>query len=333
VVKSPDGPTQGGEMVKIEEVRKLALLAMVLAVLPCLAAACTGRGGQVTTIGAMLRYESSPYFRDIETGLTETAYKKGARVIVFDPGRKDAGEQGELLHRLMRLNAQVLVFSPDDEVSCISAILEARRKGIPVIFLSPAIEQKKLDDARVRVDCQILCDQEKGGAKAARFMAEKLRGRGLVVILEGTPTNSNIRRRIGGFRKTLEGYPAIRTAVIPVAGFNERTAYDACRIMIKKYPAVKGIFAVNDVMAIGAAKALEGADNKGIMVTGFDGTIEGLTAVREKRIDATVNQFPGEMGRLVVENALKLRRGDTEQPLILMEPEIITIETVQLPFH
>jgi ribose transport system substrate-binding protein len=320
---------------KTQRILRLALTALVLMVIPLFVTQCiqpAKKKGKIT-IGAVLRYESSPYFRDIEAGLRETADKKGARVIVLAPDEKNAAQQGVLLQRLMELKSEALIFSPDDEVSCIPAISEARKRGIPVIFVSPAINEKKLQAAGVSVNCEIVCDQKKGGRKAALYMAEKLKGKGLVAIIEGMPTNTNIQKRIDGFTEALASFPGIKIIKAQAAGFNEHTAFNACALLIKKHHRMDGVFAVNDVMALGTAEALIAARHKEVPVIGFDATIEGLTAVKEKRIEATVNQFPYEMGRMAAENALKCIRGEEIQQLILIDPELITSETVQLPFH
>jgi ribose transport system substrate-binding protein len=324
-----------GEEMKTEKIARLATVALILVATAFFITSCTkvAKKKDKVTIGAVLRYESSPYFRDIEAGLRETADKKGARVIVLAPDQKNAGSQGVLLQRLMELKSEVLIFSPDDEVSCIPAIIQARTRGIPVIFLSPAIAEQKLKDAGVKVNCEILCDQKKGGKKAALYMAEKLKGKGLVAVIEGMPTNANIVKRTESFRQTLATFPGIKVISVHAQGFNEHTAFMACSDLLRKKAGISGIFAVNDVMALGAAEALIAAKKKDIPVIGFDATVEGLTAVREKRIDATVNQFPYDMGKMATEIALKCIKGEEIPPFVLIEPEMITSETVQLPFH
>jgi len=52
------------------------------------------------------------------------------------------------------------------------------------------------------------------------------------------------------------------------------------------------VFAENDEMAVGALRALQKAGRKDVLVVGFDGTADGIAAVKRGKMAATVTQLP-----------------------------------------
>ena len=80
-------------------------------------------------------------------------------------------------------------------------------------------------------------------------------------------------------------------------------------------------------MALGAVEAIAAAGQNGkIKVVGFDAFSEAREAVRKGLMDATVAQFPSEMGRLAMENTARLLKGETIPPEISVKIELITRE-------
>ena len=76
-----------------------------------------------------------------------------------------------------------------------------------------------------------------------------------------------------------------------------------------------GLFAANDEMALGAIKAASTATPaKKIVIVGFDATADGLAAIKDGTLAATVQQDPKEMGRLAVDLAVQLVHGKHVPP-------------------
>ena len=61
--------------------------------------------------------------------------------------------------------------------------------------------------------------------------------------------------------------------------------------ILQSNPDIKGVFAHNDEMALGALEAIE-ASGKDIKVVGFDATDDAQKAVKEGKLAATVAQKP-----------------------------------------
>ena len=86
---------------------------------------------------------------------------------------------------------------------------------------------------------------------------------------------------------------------------------------------LQGVFAHNDEMALGAIEAIE-ASGKDIKIVGFDATDDGVAAVKDGKMAATVAQQPDKMGSTAVETAIKLMNGETVEKSIPVEVTLVT---------
>jgi ABC-type sugar transport system substrate-binding protein len=89
-----------------------------------------------------------------------------------------------------------------------------------------------------------------------------------------------------------------------------------------------GVFAENDEMALGAIKALGSKAGKSVQVIGFDGTADGLKAVKAGTLYASVAQQPAELGRIAVRNAVKAAEGEKVAESVMVPVKVVTSENV-----
>jgi ribose transport system substrate-binding protein len=92
-------------------------------------------------------------------------------------------------------------------------------------------------------------------------------------------------------------------------------------------PDLAAVFASNDNMALGAVQAIKSAGLSGkVIVVGFDANPNAAAAVLAGDMAATVAQNPKNMGALGVENALKVKKGETIDPIIDTGTVLVTKE-------
>jgi len=80
--------------------------------------------------------------------------------------------------------------------------------------------------------------------------------------------------------------------------------------------------------ALGAIKALGGKAGKSVAVIGFDGTPDGLSAVKAGTLYASVAQQPTELGRIAVQNAVKVAEGEKVTKSVMGPVKVVTTENV-----
>jgi ribose transport system substrate-binding protein len=109
------------------------------------------------------------------------------------------------------------------------------------------------------------------------------------------------------------------------ADFDRVKAVTVMENILTADPNLKGIFAANDEMAVGALKAVK-SRKLDIPIIGIDGTSDALDSIHNGGVTASIAQKPYEMGYKGVENALKAINGETVEKSIDSSIDTITKE-------
>jgi len=179
----------------------------------------------------------------------------------------------------------------------------ADTKKVPVITLDRGVNG-------VAVTSHIASDNVAGGKMAGDLIAQKLGGKGNVVELTGVPGTDAARDRSKGFQEAMAAAPGLKLVASQTANFDRTQGLNVMENILQAHPAIDAVFAANDEMALGAIKAIQEAKRK-IIVVGFDGTKDGVEAVKSGAMFATIAQQPTLIGSLGVEAADKVIKGQT----------------------
>jgi ribose transport system substrate-binding protein len=144
-----------------------------------------------------------------------------------------------------------------------------------------------------------------------------------VIQLEGIVGTSAARDRGEGFKQSVAAHKLSVVASQP-ADFDRTKGLNVMQNLLTAHPTVKAVFAQNDEMALGAARALETAGKKDVIIVGFDGTADGIKAVQGGRMTATVAQQPEQIGIVGVQTADAVLKGNKVPEMIPVELKLIT---------
>ena len=81
-------------------------------------------------------------------------------------------------------------------------------------------------------------------------------------------------------------------------------------------------------MALGAVQALGDRAGGEVKIVGFDAIDDALQAIQDGDMNATVAQQPERIGRLGVENAIKVINGESIEENIPVEVKLVTQDNV-----
>jgi len=143
-----------------------------------------------------------------------------------------------------------------------------------------------------------------------------------VIQLEGIAGTSAARERGQGFMQAVDTYKMDLLSSQP-ADFDRTKGLNVMENLLAANPDVQAVFAQNDEMALGALRAVQ-ASGKDILIVGFDGTEDGLAAVKRGKLGATIAQQPGLIGALGVETAAKVLKGESVEKSIPVPLKVIT---------
>ncbi|MEU5342781.1 substrate-binding domain-containing protein [Streptomyces sp. NPDC020766] len=271
-------------------------------------------------VGLSLSTLNNPFFVQIKEGAQAEAEKLGADLTVTD-AQNDASQQANQLQNFTSEGVDSIIVNPVDSDAAGPSVRSANKADIPVVGVDRGVN--KAETAAL-----VASDNVEGGKLGAKALAEKLGGKGKIVILQGLAGTSASRERGAGFAEGLKAYPGIDVVAKQPADFDRTKGLDVMTNLLQAHGDVQGVFAENDEMALGAVKALGSKAGKSVQVIGFDGTPDGLKAVKEGTMYASVAQQPKELGRIAVENALRAADDKEVDKTVKVPVKVVTAKNV-----
>lgn len=307
---------------------KIAALAAVsvLALAACGSAdtdSGTASGGSAASdvsIGLSVSTLNNPFFVSLRDGAQAAADEAGVKLTVTD-ARNDATQQADqvLNFQTQQLDAVIINAVDSDAAGPIVAPLISAKT--PVVAVDRAVNGAE-------VSSMVASDNVEGGRLAADALAKAIGEKGQVIVLQGVAGTSASRERGEGFATGIAAYPNIEVVATQPADFDRAKGLDVATNLLQSKPDAVGIFAENDEMALGAIQALGARAGTEVFVVGFDGTADGLAAIKAGTMHASIAQQPEDLGRSAVLTALALINGETTEKMISVPVVVVTKDTL-----
>jgi ribose transport system substrate-binding protein len=177
----------------------------------------------------------------------------------------------------------------------------------------------------VRTETFVGSDNYEGGRLAGEYLVKVTGGKARVGILEGIPGHETGDSRLRGFRDAVKTTPGITIVASQPANWERDQGFNVFQNMLQAHGDIDSVFACSDLMALGALEAIAAAGKTGrIKVIGFDALDDAKKAIRAGTMEASVAQFPSEMGRAAVESAVRVIRGEPVPADIKVKLELVT---------
>lgn len=128
------------------------------------------------------------------------------------------------------------------------------------------------------------------GKQIGDALAEAIGGSGGIIALQGILDTGAAKDRFAGLEESLSANPDVELLDDQTANFSRAEALEVTRTLLTKHgDDVKGIWAANDDMALGALEALQQAGRTDVAVVGIDAVPDALTAIEDGSMTATVS--------------------------------------------
>lgn len=266
------------------------------------------------TMALVVSTLNNPFFVTLKEGAEAKASELGYKLLVLD-SQNDPAKELANVEDVLNKNIALMMINPTDSDAVRSAIRAANRKNVPVVTLDRGASGGK-------VVSHVASDNVLGGQMAGDLVKKTLGGKGKVVELQGVPGTSAARDRGEGFNQSIKG-SGITVVAAQTADFDRTKGLNVMENILQAQPEIDAVFAHNDEMALGAIKAIQAAKRK-ILVVGFDGTDDGVAAVNDGSMLATVAQQAGKIGSMGVETADKILKGQTVADYTPVALKVIT---------
>jgi ribose transport system substrate-binding protein len=171
--------------------------------------------------------------------------------LVIESADTDVAGQIQQLQNLMAKNVDAILVNPGDVNGLNATLEEACNKGILVISVDQALD----------VPCvyNVGIDQKAWAETSAKWLADKLGGKGDIVEIEGFPGHPANVARMGGVDEILAKYPGIKVLAKDTGKWDEATGQQVMSNFLSAYPNMTGYW-TQDGMAIGALQAVMAAN-------------------------------------------------------------------------
>ncbi|CAG9295282.1 ribose ABC transporter substrate-binding protein RbsB [Celerinatantimonas diazotrophica] len=251
-------------------------------------------------IAIVLSTLNNPFFVSMKDGAQAKAKELGYNLIVLD-SQNDPSKELSNVEDLTVRGVKAILINPTDSDAVSNAIRLANRAKIPVITLDRGANHGK-------VVAHIASNNVAGGEMAGRFIRAKIGPTAKVIQLEGIAGTSAARERGQGFMNIVK-HSKMQLLASQPADFDRTKGLNVMENLLTAHPDVQAVFAQNDEMALGALRAIQ-ASGKKVLVVGFDGTKDGIAAVKRGALGATIAQQPALIGALGVITADRVLKGE-----------------------
>src|SRR5829696_774483 len=201
------------------------------------------RQGKTNTIGLVLPDSANPFFAEISRSIEDEAFKKGYSVFLCNT---ELDTQRELFYVDVLSKKQVdgIIFvAAGDQADSLDFLL---RQNMPVVMIDR-------DLPNVEVDA-VLTDHQLGGFLATHHLIEL--GHRRIACIAGPSTITPSAERMTGYERALEQAGLSYDEHLIIRGdYHAQSGMEITHSILKLNPRPTAIFALNDLMALGALRA------------------------------------------------------------------------------
>lgn len=273
------------------------------------------------SVGIVVKSLDNDYYMTLKEGAEARAAEAGVDLTFVAPNAEtDVQTWVNMVSDLIAAQVDVLAVCPADDAACLPIIREAGEAGIDII----AVDNDTAYEGKLSF---IGTSNYDAGKLGGEYCAEQVGEGANAIILRGPTGSSNHDERQDGFVDALEA-GGVTILEIKDANCVAETAMTAIEDLMTVYDDIDLICCTNDLMAIGAQRAVDaaGLDAK---VFGFDGSADVCQGTLDGLYLGTVAQDPYQMGVLAIDNALALFNGETIPERIDSGCAVVTAENAQ----
>jgi ribose transport system substrate-binding protein len=238
--------------------------------------------------------ESNNPWRLAQTqSMKDEAAKRGWQLVYTD-ANSSAAKQVADVDSMIAQHVDVIFLSPREEKPLIPAVMKAKKAGIPLFLIDRSVDASLAKPGRDYVSF-IGSDFVEEGRRAGEWLVKATGGNAKIIELQGTSGSSPANDRKKGFMEVIGKSPGMQIVASQDGDFTRDKGRQVMETLLQAHPEATAVFAHNDEMALGAITALEAAGRhpgKDITLVSIDGEKDGLQAIIDGKLGATVECNP-----------------------------------------
>src|ERR1700730_8888303 len=304
---------------RIGNLTSIALLLTNVLVLPTLA-----ETKKLDSVGLTVGDLGNPFFVQIAHGAEAEAKRINGKVkFTALSSNYDVNTQTNQIDNFIASNVNLLLLGAADSKGIAPAVMRAKQAGITVFAVDVGAEGG--------VDATVTSNNKQAGTKDGAYVADRLKGKGQIVIVNGPPVTA-VTDRVAGFLEEIQKHPDLKIiSQDQNAGGSRDGGLRVMSDLLTAFTRIDAVFAINDPTSIGCDLAAKQAQRKEFFIVGVDGSPGIVPFLKDPTslIAATAAQDPYLMAQEAVKIGYDIMQGKKpKEELTLIPVGLITKENV-----
>ena len=277
--------------------------------------------GDKPVIGVTMLSMQNEFIVNVSDEMEKKAQEAGVELMTVDAERS-ALKQVEQVESFIAQGVDAIIMNPCEVEASSPAVTKALAAGIPIINVN--------SETAIQPSAFVGSDDVESARIAMKYIAERLGGKGNVIMIHGYMGQAAQIKREQGAREILKQYPNLKLLASQTGEWDRAKSMSLMENWIQSYGGqINAVFAQNDEMGMGAVNALTAAGMKDkVVVVSVDAIPDALQAVQKGTLDATVYQNAQQQGSQAVETALKIINKKPYEKEVLVPFQLVTKENV-----
>lgn len=273
-------------------------------------------------IAVVVKNFTNPFWLTHQKAAEQAGKDFGLEVTVLAPTKPDnVEEQIRILEDLVSKKVDAVVLAPANTQAIAAGVRKLNAAKIPVVY----------DNTRGsggEFVAYIGADNVLVGRTMAEEMANRVGGKGKLLVLEGMPGQQTADDRLKGVKEVLAKNPGIQ--VISQTGkWTLDEGRNVAENTLQRWPDLNAIIGIGGEMSLGAVEAVRGAGKEAqVTISSMDVYPAQVAAVKAGKVHYTISQAPGDQAYWSVVAAIRALNGEKVPQEIRTPVVIVTKENV-----
>jgi ribose transport system substrate-binding protein len=270
---------------------------------------------QQMTIAVFTKNSTNPAYEAFRIAADKTGRLLGARIVHYVPKKPDnVDEQKAFVEQALKDKPDIVVFIPVDDVAMVESVMKLNDANIPVVVAGNYLPG--------RFVTFVGADDVEIGYKQARYLFEKLGGKGKIVVIEGVPAAPTNRDRLRGYQRAFAEFPGIEVLGTGTGNYQQPDGKRVMAKFLQDHAQIDAVLSANDGMALGALEALKEA-GRTTTVIGINGILDAVRQIEAGTILASVDFNMFKIGCVATRAAARHLKGEPLPEKVMLPAEII----------
>ena len=272
-------------------------------------------GAAEMTIAVFTKNLTNPAYEAFRIAADQIARATGVKVVHYVPKQPDnVDEQKAMVDQAIKDKPDAIIFIPVDDVAMIDSVKKLNDARIPVVLVSNPLPGNFVT--------YVGADDFEIGYREARYLFDKMGGKGKIVVIEGTPAAPTNRERVRGYKRAFAESPGIEVLGSGIGNYQQPDAKRVMEKFLTEHPQIDAVLSANDSMALGVLEALKAA-NRTAIVIGINGILPAVKQIEAGAILATVDFNMFKIGCTATRAAVRHLKHETLPDKVMLPAEVI----------